>query len=65
MEIVKSLFLSYHNNGCYKQKKFCQKLEFHGMKNLNYQKKGAKTKNITILHFMTTFHNFALRIETG
>ena len=22
-------------------------------------------KNITFLHFITTFHNFALKIETG
>ena len=27
--------------------------------------KTQKLKNITISHFTTTFHNFALKIETG
>ena len=40
-------------------------IKYHNLKNVNFQKKGAKDKNITILLFMTTFHNFALRIETG
>ena len=35
------------------------------LKNVIFWKKGTKVKNITILHFMTTFHNFALRIRTG
>ena len=29
------------------------------------RKKSPKDKNITILHFMTTFHDFALKIRTG
>ena len=38
--------------------------KFYNLKNVNFQKKGVKVKKITILRFMTTFHNFILRIET-
>ena len=31
MEIVKSQFLSYHNNSCFVQKKLYQKFEFDGL----------------------------------
>ena len=41
------------------------KIKYHNLKNVNFKKKGAKDKNVTILLFMTTFHNFAFRIETG
>ena len=30
-----------------------------------WEKEPKKLKNITILHFMTTFHNVALKIETS
>ena len=30
-----------------------------------WEKEPKKLKNITILHFMTTFHNVTLRIEAG
>ena len=34
-------------------------------KNKFWEKEPKKLKNITILHFMTTFHNVALKIETS
>lgn len=34
-------------------------------KNVQFQKKSAKIKNTIKLHFMKSFHNFALRIDTG
>ena len=34
-------------------------------KNVQFQTKSAKVKNAIKLHFMISFHNFALRIDTG
>ena len=31
--------------------------------NAHFEKKDPKFENITFLHFMTTFHNFALKEE--
>ena len=39
-------------------------IKSQNLKNVQFQKKDARVKNITILHFMETFHNCALRIET-
>ena len=81
MEIGKRQFLSYHNNGCYEEKKLHQKLEIYRFK-LSMQKLGwldqcgvrsdiaaskltLKVKIIKVLSFMTNFHNFALRIVTS
>ena len=37
-----------------------------GIKNERFEKKSSKSeKNITILDFMITFHNVALKIETS
>ena len=39
---------------------------FWNLKNEHFEKKRPKgEKNITILRFMTTFHNVALKIETS
>ena len=41
-------------------------IKFWNLKNKHFEKKSPKIeKNITILHFMTTFHNVALEIETS
>ena len=40
-------------------------IKFYNLKNVHFKKNCAKVKTITTLHFMTTFHNFAPRIETG
>ena len=29
------------------------------------RKRAQKVKNMTVLHFKTTFHNFTFKIETG
>ena len=34
-------------------------------KKCKFLEKGNESTSITILHFMSTFHNFALRIQTG
>ena len=39
-------------------------MKYRNLKNIHFQKKDTKVKNETILHFMTTFLNFALRIQT-
>ena len=36
----------------------------HNFKNINFKKKGSKVKKNYVLHFMTNFHNFALKINT-
>ena len=40
-------------------------IKFCNLKNERFEKKIKKLKNITILHFMTTFHNVTLKIETS
>ena len=41
-------------------------IKFWNLKNKHFEKKSPKIeKHITILHFMTTFHNVALKIETS
>lgn len=35
------------------------------IKNVYFKKKGPKVENITFLHFIATFHNFALKIKIG
>ena len=40
-------------------------IKCHNHKSLHCWKKCTKAKNITILYFGKTFHNFDLRIETG
>ena len=40
-------------------------IKYHNLKYVNLQKEGAKDKSIKILLYMTTFHNFAVRMETG
>ena len=42
-----------------------REIKSHNLKNVHLEKNGVKVKNIAILNFMTTLHNFALRIETG
>lgn len=41
------------------QEKFCN------IENVNFDKNGSKVENSTFLHFMTSFHNFSLILETG
>ena len=40
-------------------------IKHHNLKYIYFQKKGAKDKSITILLFMSTFHNFAHKLKTG
>ena len=40
-------------------------IKCHNLKCVDFEKKGAKDKNIAILFFMSTFHNFAHEIKTG
>ena len=40
-------------------------IKFRKLKNIYFEKKGPKVKNLKILHFITTFEYLALKIETG
>ena len=42
-------------------------IKFYNLKNEHFEKKSPKSKkkNITILHFVTIFHNVTLKIETS
>ena len=40
-------------------------IKHHNLKIAYFQKKGAKDKSITILLFISTFHNFTLKLKTG
>ena len=44
-----------------------REIKFWNLKNENILRKRAQKgkKNITILHFLTTFHNFTLKIDTN
>ena len=39
--------------------------KYHKLKNVYFKEKGAKDKSITILLFMSNFHNFAYKLKTG
>ena len=40
-------------------------IKFWNLKYEQFEKRSPKMEKITILHFMTTFHNAALKIETS
>ena len=40
-------------------------IKSHNVKNVHFQKKGAKVKNISNLYLMKALHSFAFRIEFG
>ena len=41
-------------------------IKFCNLKNENFEQNSPRcSKNVTILHFMTTFHNVALKIEAS
>ena len=43
-----------------------REIKFRSLQNEHSEKKSLKSEeNITILYFMTTFHNVALKIETS
>ena len=56
---LKLIDLDYHGQGSVQIAIKCRNL-----KNLHFEKNGAKDKNITILFFMSTFHNFAHKMKT-
>lgn len=45
--------------------KVLHKIKVCNLKNVFFEEKDPKVKNLTTLNFMTTFYYFALNIETG
>ena len=45
--------------------KVLHKIKVCNLKNVFFEEKGPKVKNLTTLNFMTTLYYFALNIETG